>query len=310
MSAAATLFEQPPPIPDRDELVSEWQEQGFANLPFGLGKAACQELFAHFKNFADLCAEPDGKKFERAVTYDVNGLGNGVYYFRYRQPGTVNPDEPDRPPGTDHKIKMHYGPQTIERAKSYLGGALPADMSEFLDASDEAYNEARRTLKIGTGLLGLEKVFLTPNRNEDVNHLCLLDYMPSDEEWLAEPHFDRGVFTIALSESSEGLRGAAGQWPTTVEQLEALRQKLSPIEHVEHVAKIFGGAGMNHLPRHLREYAPVPFLAHDVENIPGQSRQSVVLFSNPHQLFTGYRTVPDEFETGFGKILEKIQEAV
>lgn len=301
------------PIPTPAEIVDDLREQAYAPLPFALGKAACDELFTDFRSFVEMCTEPGGEQLVDALTFDVNGIGNGVYYLQHRRPGEVNPHEQGRAPGKDHKYTFHFGSQTIARATAELG-VLPEQMAEFLDKCREFYGEMVKTAKIGAAALGLEHTMFNPDEMEDVHHLRLLDYVASLEPYLGEPHFDRGLATLAVTETRSGLRGVAGQngklVPVTVADIEALRANLRPIDHHEHEAKFFLGAGANHLPEHKRvRIAEIPLLGHDISNdFPGESRQSAVGFLNPHQKFAGF-TVPQSHETGFDDIIKSIRAA-
>src|SRR5687768_3125277 len=115
-----TLLPEYPHTPSSAEIIGELHEQAYAELPFGMGHAERDELFVAFRNFVDICSEPGGKKLEDAVKFTVR-KDNGEYFLNYRRPGEINPHEPDRAPGTDHKYIFHYGAQTIERAKQALG---------------------------------------------------------------------------------------------------------------------------------------------------------------------------------------------
>lgn len=308
-----TLIGEFPVYPSDETVRAELAEQAYAHVPFTLGRSACQELFANFSGFVELYQQADkkrGEEIKQALKYSVNDLGNGAYHFEYREPGMINPNEPDRPPGTDHKYILHYGPQTIARAKDELGGHLPAEMQVFLDNCDEFYEAGKKVLRVGAVALGVERAMFSANRDEDVHLLRVLDYQASPEENLGQIHFDRSVMTAALSESSTGLRGVGGQngylSPLSKRYFQRLRNHLQPITHEEYMAKLFIGAGSNRLPEHLRAlFKDIPLLAHDITNDnPGETRQAVVLFGNPHQRFTNY-SVPTKFETSWDDILER-----
>ncbi len=310
---AQSLFAEIPHTPNDGEIIRSIQEDGYAAVPFAIGKAACQEIFSDFRDFGELCSMPDGQQLADAVTYHANDKGNGDYHFVHRVPGQINPHEKGRAPGKDHKLILHFGVQTIERAKAHLGGVLPTEMSDFLEKCNDMYDEARLATRLGAKALGLENVLFSGYYFDDVHHLRLIDYVASDKPLLGEDHFDRSVATVALTESDTGLRGVPGQngylEPVTEEYVLALRDKLKPIEHYEYEAKLFLAAGRNRLAsKHRGKSEGLPLLGHDIQNDrPGAARQSAVFFANPHAQFRGY-TVPTKYETGFDDIIAKIRK--
>lgn len=313
---STSLFGEYQALPSNDTIRRELIDQSYAHIPFEMGRTACQELFGNFTDFIALCKQPGGDQLRKSLNYAVHDLGNGSYHFEYRRPGEINRNEPERAdvPGTDHKYIFHYGPQTIPRAKEELNGALPKEMQVLLDNCDEFYEAATKVLRIGAKALGLEKVMFSPVRTENVHHLRLLDYVASNLPKIGEIHFDRSAVSAALSESSSGLMGAGGQngylEPISIEYLEQLQHSLKPIENEEYMAKFFAGAGFNRLPAHIRErIIKFNLLAHDINNDhPGESRQALVAFGNPHQRFTNY-SAPLKTETSWPDIIKHIKNA-
>jgi hypothetical protein len=307
-----TLFGEVVP-PSEQEIIDRIIEQGFAEVPFKLGRTACDELFGDYLRFVELCQEENGDRFAQAVTFEINnGLGNGAYHLTYREPGKINPAEVDRVPGSDHKYTFHFGTQTIERARAAIGGALPAEMEQCLQTSEAFFEEVLKSARIGATALGLEGVMFSGPRENWVHHLRLLHYI-GDTPDLGAAHFDRAVATLAVTESRSGLRGAPGQngfldTSITSDYLLGLHARFEAIDHFENVAKFFLGAGYNHLPPDLRR-PDLPLLGHDILNDnPGEARQAAVCFLNPTNDFRGY-TVPDSrFETGFAEILKYLEK--
>jgi hypothetical protein len=322
----ASLFEEFPHIPSAGEIISSIKGLGYANVPSSIGKSVCQELFADFRTFVELCREPGGQALQDALTYSANQTGNGDYFMSYRVPGQINHLESgDRAPGKDHKYIYHHGALSIGHATSELGGTLPVEMADFLSKCDDMYSEARKVARTCFSALGLEPVMFSGARVDDVHHLRLIDYVASDEPMLGEAHFDRSVATLAIEESDSGLLGAPGQngyldlhpemigdktpYPTTDVSDEGfwLGDDLPPVEHQDKVIKFFLAAGVNRLRPDQRKAADgLPLLGHSIRNDrPGQARQAVVMFLNPHNRFRGY-SVPTKYETGFGDIRGKI----
>jgi hypothetical protein len=285
------------------DIRAELYENGYANLAFGLGKSAVAELFANFKNFATICDEPGGEKLVEALNFKVGNKGNGIFYMKHRKPGDVNDYEKRGDVGKDDKLVMHFGAQTHSRALDVLG-VLPKEMEIFLDNCAQFYMEGRRVAQIGARALGIEDPLFPSNHKKDIHLLRLIDYTATNSEHLGEAHFDRGVVTLAISESAPGLRGKPGDNGFLKPLDEAVRQRLQrgldPINHQEGVAKFFASAGLRRLPPATREgqdLDAIPLLAHDIVNEnPGEDRQAVVMFFNPYLGFEPY-TVPEKEET-------------
>jgi hypothetical protein len=306
------MFEEYPTIPGQKEILGEIKERAHAELPFELGKAACQELFADFNTFIDLCDEPGGKKLVEAVAFNVTDLNNSKYFVEYRKPGKINRFEKDRAPGTDHKYIFHFGSQTIDRATTALGGALPAEMAEFLSKADVFYEAAAKSARLGAAALGLENIMFGGERKNWIHHLRLLHYIGDDPDSLGAAHFDRSVATLAVTESRSGLRGVAGNKDYLkrgeADYIRQLEAALTPIDHHEYVSKFFLGAGYNHLrPKDRRR--KLPLLGHDIQNNQvNVIRDAAVFFMNPIQAYFGY-TVPETYETGFADIIKHLNAA-
>lgn len=286
------------------EVREQMQDQGYANLDFALDSRQRNSLFRSFKNFVQLTQEPGGEKLVDALTYRRNDLGNSAYFLTLRQPGIHNPHEDQREAGQDHKYIMHHGVQTTKRAEAALGEALPREMENFLAKCDEFYFNARIAAELGAKALGIEKILLPENEEDDVHLLRVIDYIASDSEELGEAHFDRSAVTMACGESSPGLRGLPADngflKPVDEEVKSKLTRGLKPVKHYEGVAKFFAAAGLRRLPEEIRSKNSLddtPLLAHDIINErPGENRQAVVMFFNPHINFSDY-TVPGKDET-------------
>lgn len=117
--------------------------------------------------------------------------------------------------------------------------------------------------------------------------------MPSEDpqEPIAELHFDRDIFTAAVTETAPGLVGAPsntyiGDPNMTVEEFDSARIKAlkTPIAHTVGRLCLFPGAKYNHLPLQAREESGnVPLLLHGVNNaMPGVARFALVYFMHQH----------------------------
>lgn len=321
-----SLFEEYPHEASSPEIKMAIMESGFANLTSQIGSSVCQELFQDFRNFVAMCIEPGGQTFKDALTYSVNGRGNGDYWIDYRMPGTINSQEStERSASLDHKYVYHHGPTSARRAKTTLGTELPKDMRLFLEKCDDLYHQGRTVARAALKGLGMEPVMFNGALVDDVHHLRLIDYVASGEPILGEEHFDRSVATLAIDESDTGLVGAPGQngyferYPNRLGDVQSYRthfdpdywlgKTLLPIEHRDKIIKLFLGAGANRLSQNIRQnIAELPLLGHGIHNDRlGQSRQAVVMFLNPHNQFKNY-VVPTRYETGFGDIRKKLQQ--
>lgn len=321
-----SMFEQFPHQPDTPELIQSILELGYANLPSQVSSADCQELFGEFRGIVALCTEPGGQDIQDALKYSVNQRGNGDYFLAHRIPGTINPHESSqRAATTDHKYIYHHGPTSTRRAQAVLGTRLPAEMLAFLEKCDDTYSQGRSLARAVFRLLGVENVMFNQALVDDVHHLRLIDYVASDSDLLGEAHFDRSLATLAIDESDTGLVGSPGQngyllrypeyagpkepFPTETDASYWHGDTMQPVEHQDKIVKFFLGAGVNRLKAHRRgKLDGLPLLGHGIQNDrPGQSRQAVVMFLNPHNQFKGYN-VPSKFETGFGDIWSKVQK--
>ncbi|GAC1390507.1 MAG: hypothetical protein NVSMB46_00340 [Candidatus Saccharimonadales bacterium] len=302
------LFSKNPLIPDNNEITHDVLLHGYSELPFQLGKSACTELFKEFDVFMGLCLERNGSTLSRSVAYETNSAGTGTYYVAFRRPGEINPAEPDRVPGTDHKYTFHFGSQTVQRAKNELG-ALPKEMLHFLDHTEEFYYAMTRTARLGATALGLERILFSDDASERNHHLRFLHYVGDNSDNLGAAHFDRSVASLAITESRSGLRGAPGQngkiSPITSDYMKELMQKLRPIEHEENVAKFFLSAGYNHILDNENINA-LPLLCHDILNDqPHEARFALVGFLNPTQEYRNYQA-PLSHETGCREIIQHL----
>jgi hypothetical protein len=289
------------------EVREQIHDQGYANIAFGLGKFSCDELFSDFKDFIKLCETEGGKKYIEALKFEVNDLGNGKYYLDHKKAGEKNEDQ--RKISNDHKYVMHYGAQTADRAEIALGKSkLPRQMRQFLEDCEDFYHAGRAAARLGTRALGIDHILMPEDPKKDVHLLRVIDYIASDNEHLGEAHFDRGVTTLAITESSPGLRGVASDNGYLRELLPEDRERLAsgmaPVDHHEHVAKFFGAAGLRRLPEKVRRQNDLdntPLFAHDIVNEnPGENRQAVVMFFNPRLGFEPYKVPsPKETSTSF-----------
>lgn len=305
--------------PDGQTIRNELLEQAYANIPFEVGKAACQELFSDFSNFVNFCFEDD--RLVQSLHYRVDKIGvdetnadqfigNGSYFLEYRLPGNENPYEINRGPGSDHKYTFHYGPQTMMRAEAYLGGPLPTEMREFLEKCDEYYEATIKPMRVGASAIGFENMMFHPDRMMNMHVLRLLQYMAGKQPLLGAPHLDRSGLTVATYEDKPGLRGAPGQngylVPVTKPYVQSITDNLTPIEHREGQAKFFLGAAVNRYPERYRQpVEDLPLMIHDITNeCPGEPRNSAVTFGNPHQEFKEYRQAPQRVETDLEAMYE------
>jgi len=218
-----------------------------------------------------------------------------------RRVGRTNPYEPDSRAGSEDKDTLHFTPQTYAHAEGYFAqnGGMPRIVRSLLSHCRDLHEATKVAVQPVLGSLGLADRLLAPSgyEHDDIHILRLIRYPAQDPTKTsgradkAQLHFDRCKVTAALWESSQGLVGGPGNnglgSPNlTVEEFDAMceRALLSPVVHTSHEAKVFTGAGYNHLPREIQDTSGnLPPFLHGVLNIgPTKERLAVVMFMNEH----------------------------
>lgn len=299
-------------MPSGPEISRQLEASGFAEIPNPLSKAHFEEAFGLFAGFVALTQEPGGNKLVTALSFNVGERGDSGYYFDRRRPGEINPIEPDRVPGDDHKDAYHHGPLSTIRARFALGGTLPREMADFLEIADDTLWTAVKVQRVGARALGLEETIHGAEPEDQIHLLRFLNYIAVKKEFLGEPHVDRSVTTVRMFEDKPGLMVAPFNnghlEPIQTTDVDQAIEDMKPVDYVDGVAGFFLGAGYNHISDEIRAMNPdYPLLAHGVENRnPGEQRLAAVMFTNPHRHYPGY-TVPTSHETGLREIRERLE---
>lgn len=284
-------------------------ENGYAPVGIDIGYSDLESAMERYLAFLEL-----DETYHGATRFDSTQRGDGDFGRFRRVAGT----EGARGAMPDNKDIFHFGVHTRQVTEARLSGALPRDMKEFLDAAEEIFWAGERSKKraleeldwLRTGLVGL----MTPEGGTLNDVLRFIAYYPNDGR-LAKGHFDRGVCTLAIGESHEGLQITKGQNGFALDcsqaYMDKLEQDLEPVTHASGEAKFFLGAGWNRLPDEYRQgNHDLPLGWHDVVESDKQvndhvMRWAIVQFCNPMLEFQDY-TVPKEPETRPYKQLGRI----
>lgn len=301
--------------------------EGYVAIPYELGSDNMAPLFT---DFSDLLATiddlpPDTRQdwYQALHNYVPGREDDSQGFLVRRRIGEANSFEARATKSSDNKEVLHWTPRTWGTAEErFRSRGLPSPMRQVLERCQEVHEAAVRALRPVVRELGLEDMLLAPEGHEEDNvHVVrLIHYLghrvtkqtlaPVEFDPLAELHFDRSKLTLALWESTPGLVGTPaqnlrGDPALTLEALEAHADQAlcSPIAHRPREAKLFAGAGYNHLPLDVRQASgEIPLLLHGVLDAqPGTPRDAAVVFINqrisapgiscPTQVETDYRTM-------------------
>lgn len=258
------------------------------------------------------------EEYHEATRFFSTDRGDGDFGQFTRESGT----EGSRGSVADNKDIFHFGAQTRQIIEARISGKLPTEMKEFLDIAEEIFWAGQRSKKQAVDELDWFDTGLTKVMNPEVgtiNDVLRFIAYHQNEGDLAKGHFDRGVFTLAIGESHEGLQIAKGQnglvLDCNTEYMDDLEESLQPVTHEEGQAKFMLGAGWNRLPKEYRQGNHDLSLGwHSVVNSDKTvsekiMRWAIVMFCNPHTEFTDY-TVPTQPETRPYKQLGRIAHLV
>lgn len=274
----------------RESYIEELRTNGFIDLATnteGMGP-----MFEEFRDFLELCDEPDGQRFADALTYTPNDVHNGGDYFvNRRRVGDINPHAINKAPSTEDKDLAHIGPASLLRAESVLGkSGVPKVMRKFLMSCVELHHSNRADVGPVFDALNIKDVMLAPNPEDDMFVYRFLRYLSSDVSHKAGLHVDRSAFTTARKETTPGLIGTpannAQRSPLSIPELDAVeaRANATPINHTPGHVKLFVGAGYNRFSDDVYDRnGELPLLMHGVLNlVPDEERFAQVGFMHPH----------------------------
>lgn len=285
---------------ERLNIHEDLYENGYAPVGIDIGRSDMETAMQKYLAFLEL-----DERYHEATRYFNTDRGDGDFGQFTRVAGT----EGARGTMTDNKDIFHFGAQTRQVVEARISGTLPHDMKEFLDAAEEIFWAGERSKKraleeldwLNTGLIGI----MSPEIGTINDLLRFIAYYPNEGR-LAKGHFDRGVCTLAIGESHEGLRIAKGQNGMALDcsqgYMDKLETSLEPVKHVEGEAKFFLGAGWNRLPNEYKfGNHDLPLGYHDVVESDQQvdnniMRWAIVQFCNPMNECYGY-AVPTPPET-------------
>lgn len=288
------------------------KEHGFASVPFEITGADIDPLFQQFREFLNLCSEPNGQQFRDAIAEKppegCRTIG-GDYFVTRRIRGEINPRALNQAPSTEDKDVGHIGPRSLVLAESRLRQRVPKIMRQFLNSCVELHEAAKTAVRPAYCALGLENVMFADNPLNDQHVVRLLRYLGTAGALKAGLHFDRSVGTLAAWESHPGLVGTqannAQRSSLDIVTLDAAAERAfaSPIRHRSGHAKLFLGAGYNRLPdSEYDKNGELPLLLHGVLNEqPDEERDAVVVFMHPLAHYPGY-IVPGPDETGIDEV--------
>lgn len=284
-------------------------EKGYSPVGIDLGVSDLQTAIDRYTAFLEI-----DEQYHEATRFYLSERGDGDYGQYTRVAGSTG----ERGDVPDNKDIFHFGSMSRQVIESRISGRMPRDMKLFLDVAEEIYWAGQRSKRTALEALDQRKAglvgILQSERNTLNDVLRFITYYPNEEK-LAKGHYDRSTCTLAIGESHEGLRITTGQNGLTVNADEAyladLESRLKPVEHRDHEAKFFLGAGWNRLPGQYKAGNEELELGwHDV--IPSDKqvdqkvmRWAVVMFINPYMEMKEY-TVPTPAETRPYKKLGKL----
>lgn len=276
------------------------REQGYAPVPIDLSRDDLQEAIDRYTDFLTL-----PENYHDITRFYVTDRGDGDYGQFTRVAGNTG----ERGAVMDNKDIFHFGSLTRQYIEAELDGRIPREMKDFLDTAEEVFWAGQRSKRHALADFDDDGSFLVDTLQTKYHTLNdvlrLITYYENDDK-LAKSHFDRGVCTLAIGESHEGLRLATGQnglvLDANEQYLADLESRLTPVEHRSGEAKFFLGAGWNRLPQYIKHgHDDLELGWHDV--VPSAKRVgervmrwAVVMFINPYAEFQDY-TVPTPAET-------------
>ena len=250
-----------------ETIVQEIKRDGFTSIPFMYKRNDFERAANRFLDFLELPLLTKSTFFAQTHPKD---RGSTVGYV-LRTGKTISDTSTDEIIKLDNKEYVHYN----EYFEKYFGHLVNQPrVKEFIDEARTIYTLAKGTLY--ELLKEYEKEF--PNIKEQFFakrkpprfYLRFLKYDNVGEDGtIAKPHYDRGALTLALAESSPGLRIGP-------------KDKQVEVKHQDGQALHFPGMGIEEATR--KGYLPPAW--HDVvqknkEPIrPGVARWSIVFFAD------------------------------
>lgn len=237
------------------------QEQAYAKVEMDIGYA---DISSAVERYMDFCALPD--ELTKQIAYEHENRKRGSQVGHVIKNGE----------GQDKKRYFHYRHGLPDWLISN-GIERPFELNVFLEAAEAIHKTACDTLLENMveldekypGLVGMHY----PEHGDLDFYTRFLVYHPSKDGQLARAHYDLSTMTLAMAESSPGLR------------LGTESNDLRPVEHYENEGKLFLGGGWSN----LYPDSDLPLGWHDViqadQSMVGDNtvRWAVVMFANPEQ---------------------------
>lgn len=256
-----------------DRLKKEVSSQGYASVSFAISFSEIESAAEIFTR--SFLALPQIEK-ERYVTFIDPAKKKGKCGYRRRDKGKGD---------ADAKEIFHYNDFVAEFVSRMSG--VPSEVRAFMDAAKPVYEEVKSTMRsilesFEPEVPGITESFF-PEGKHPYFYLRFLAYVASGPgDTIAEPHIDKGPFTLAIHESHPGLR--IGRYVD-----EQLPDNLEPVIHKPGEAFFFTGDYITELlPPELQAYFPKGL--HDVIQISERedqkiARTAIVAFIDQSDLF-------------------------
>ena len=233
------------------DITKNFENKGYDEIQIDLSEELLKSVILSFREFDKNTNLEDKNKTEYRFSED-NRIS-----FGYR-------DKSDEE-GFDNKCYFHFNPDILLREE------LKDNIyyQNFLDKVNTIYSIIeKRVLEIIEDF-SKEKILNKSDftdENEKLNlNMRILNYKPKENcKTLAKKHIDRGVFTLAIYETEDGLRFFKGD-------------KISDVKYKENYIKIFPSERWNEFSNKKFES-----LEHDViKKMNNFERSSIVVFVNP-----------------------------
>jgi isopenicillin N synthase-like dioxygenase len=243
-------------MPDLDKILTELTQQGYAPLPFSLTKEYLNQAAESFMDFLEL---PEKTKFSALAIKEDRGSTIG-YMLRHSQKDTR----------ADNKEYVHYNEYFERFFKNLLDTGNPR-IDNFVNYSRKIYKEAKRTIQTILDTFeplvpGISERFISHEKLPRF-YLRFIKYDCAGTNGLiAKGHYDRGALTLALSESSPGLRIGKPE-------------NLKEIVHEDSQAILFPGRAITEITDRIKP-AWHDAVQKNAPPRPGVSRWAIVFFAD------------------------------
>lgn len=276
------------------KLQEQLSERPYADVPFDVSQQQIDQAYDAFDGLLTLPLD-----YRKVGNYVINSSSTGTFGYMRRVSGS---EQGGRQVSKDTKHAYHYGSNTRQACEASGYKKLPLEVREFCEKVDPLYWSVVSSFRdifvqlyseipLSTQRSAPELMpeFIDPTKLLNI-HLRLLGYERPHEDvkTIAEPHFDRSVFTLNLNETAPGLEIG----------FEADGSDLADVSHRPGVAKFFTSAGWKQMPTDFTDCYPILRPAyHGVRNIgeyPSNSgpivRRALIGFANALNFVTDVHT--------------------